>query len=55
MLTKKERPERSKINVDDAQQEKCWAHQLGVSRDDLRKAVDKVGNSAIEVRKELGS
>jgi hypothetical protein len=53
MLTKKERPERSKINVDDAQQMKCWAHQLGVSPEDLRKAVEKVGNAAAEVRKEL--
>jgi Protein of unknown function (DUF3606) len=37
MLTKKERPERSKIKIEDAQQAKCWAHRLGVSREDLRK------------------
>jgi hypothetical protein len=53
MLTKKERPERSKIKIEDAQQAKCWAHRLGVSREDLRKVVEKVGNSAAEVRKEL--
>jgi hypothetical protein len=27
---------------------------LGVSKEDLQKAVDKVGNSAATVRKELG-
>lgn len=37
----------------DAQQTKCWAHRLGVSREDLGKVVEKVGNSAAEVRKEL--
>jgi len=53
MLTKKERPERSKIHVDDAQQMKCWAHRLGISPEDLRELVEKVGNAAAEVRKEL--
>jgi hypothetical protein len=33
---------------------KYWAHQLGVSRDRLQQVVDKVGNSAAAVRKELG-
>jgi predicted RNA-binding protein YlqC (UPF0109 family) len=54
MLTKKERPERSKIKIEDAQQTKCWTHRLGVSREDLGKVVERVGNSAAEVRKELG-
>jgi hypothetical protein len=53
MLRKKERPERSKINFDDAQQMKSWAHRLGVSPEDLRQVVEKVGNAAAEVRKEL--
>jgi Protein of unknown function (DUF3606) len=53
-LTKKEQGDRSKIRMVDAQQVKCWAHKLGVSREDLRKVVDKVGNSGAEVRKELG-
>jgi uncharacterized protein DUF3606 len=33
---------------------KYWTHALGVSREALQKAVDKVGNSAAAVRKELG-
>jgi hypothetical protein len=52
-LTKKEQGDRSKIHVDDAYQVKCWAHKLGIPREDLKRVVDKVGNSAAEVRKEL--
>jgi hypothetical protein len=33
---------------------KYWTHALGVSKEALQKAVDKVGNSAAAVRKELG-
>lgn len=33
---------------------KYWTHALGVSADDLQKAVEKIGNSAAAVRKELG-
>jgi hypothetical protein len=33
---------------------KHWSHALGVSPEELQKAVDKVGNSAAAVRKELG-
>jgi hypothetical protein len=33
---------------------KHWTRALGVSKEELRKAVDKVGNSAVAVRKELG-
>jgi hypothetical protein len=34
---------------------KYWARELGVSRELLQKAVDKVGNSAAAVRKELAA
>jgi hypothetical protein len=53
-LTKREQPDRSKINMHESHEVKYWAHQLGVSRDRLQQAVDKVGNSAVAVRKELG-
>ena len=53
-LTKRHQPDRSKINVDEAYEVKYWTHALGVSRDQLQQAVDKVGNSAAAVRKELG-
>ena len=33
---------------------KYWTHALGVSREELQKAVDKVGNSAAAVHKQLG-
>lgn len=53
-LTTRIQPDRSKINMHEAHEVKCWSHALHVSRDDLQKAVDKVGNSAAAVRKELG-
>jgi hypothetical protein len=53
-LTKNEQPDRSKINVDEPYEVKYWAHALGVSQEELQKAVDKVGNAAAAVRKELG-
>ena len=52
-LTKKDQFERSKIDLHAPGQMKCWAHALGVSKEELRKVVDKVGNSAAAVRKEL--
>jgi hypothetical protein len=53
-LTKKEQPDRSKINMHQPHEVKYWTHALGVSSEDLQRAVDKVGNSAAAVRKELG-
>ncbi|WP_271567715.1 DUF3606 domain-containing protein [Bradyrhizobium sp. CCBAU 11386] len=52
-LTKREQPDRSKINMDEAFEVKYWTHALGVSKEELQKAVEKVGNSAAAVRKEL--
>jgi uncharacterized protein DUF3606 len=49
-LTRKLQPDRSKIEPRDV---KYWCHTLKVSPEDLQKAVDKVGNAAAEVRKEL--
>jgi uncharacterized protein DUF3606 len=31
-----------------------WTKHLGITKEELQKAVDKVGNSAAAVRKELG-
>jgi hypothetical protein len=53
-LTRKEQPDRSKINMQRGFEVKYWLKELGISRDDLAKAIDKVGNSAAAVRKELG-
>lgn len=46
--------DRSKINMQQPSQVKYWSRELGVDEDQLRKLVDKVGNSAAAVRKELG-
>ena len=52
-LTKRATPDRSKIDVDDAKQLKYWLKSLGVSKEDLLDAIDRVGNAAAAVRKEL--
>jgi hypothetical protein len=52
-LTRKETPDRNKINMQSAQEVKCWIHELGITREQLQKLVDKVGNAAATVRKEL--
>ena len=52
-LTKRDQPDRSKINMSEDFEIKYWIKALGVDRDKLQRAVDKVGNSAAAVRKEL--
>jgi len=53
-ITKPAQPDRSKINLDQPDELKYWTRALKVSKEDLLKAIDKVGNSAATVRKELG-
>ena len=53
-LTKKVAPDRSKIAMHEEHEVKYWTKHLGVTREELQRAVDKVGNSAVTVRKELG-
>jgi hypothetical protein len=52
-LTKRETADRSKINMHQPREVKCWSRQLGVSRQRLQALVEKVGNSAAAVQKEL--
>jgi hypothetical protein len=52
-LTKRS-PDRNKIAMDDDNEVKYWTKHLGVTREELQRAIDKVGNSAVSVRKELG-
>jgi len=47
-------PDRSKINMSEDYEVQYWRRHLGVSREELQRAVDKVGDSAAAVRKELG-
>jgi hypothetical protein len=53
-LTNKTPPLRNHIAMDEPLEVKYWTKHLGVTRDELQRAVDKVGNSAAAVRKELG-
>jgi Protein of unknown function (DUF3606) len=53
-LTKKLAPDRGRIVTSDADQEKYLCRHLGVSEEELLRAVDKVGNSISAIRKELG-
>jgi hypothetical protein len=53
-IKKKGSADRSKINMHEGYEVKYWTKQLGVTKEELQKAVDKVGNSAAAVRKELG-
>ena len=53
-LTTKPPPLRNHIAMNKELEVKYWTKHLGVYRDVLQRAVDKVGNSAAAVRKELG-
>ena len=53
-LKKRGAADRSKINMHEPWEVKYWTKELGVDKPQLQKVVDKVGNSAAAVRKELG-
>jgi hypothetical protein len=52
-LSKTGQPDRSKIAMNEALEVRHWIKHLGVSKEELQRAVDKVGNSAAAVKKEL--
>jgi len=45
--------DRSRISMGEEHEVRYWTQALGVSREQLQRAVNKVGNSADAVRKEL--
>jgi hypothetical protein len=51
-LTNKVMPDRSKITVTSENELKYWIKHFGVTREELERAVERVGNSAAS-RKEL--
>ena len=53
-LARPEKPDRSKINTVDPTEVKYWTRALGVTHEELIEAIEKVGNSAATVRKQLG-
>lgn len=46
-------PDRSRISLSEDYEERRWAEKYGVSQDQLRAAVEKVGNQASDVEQEL--
>jgi hypothetical protein len=46
--------DRKRINVHDDHELRYWSHRLGVSGDELKRAVNKVGVMADDVARELG-
>ena len=53
-LLNRGQPDRSKINMSEDHEIRYWTKHLRVSREELQSAVDKVGDSAAAVRKQLG-
>ena len=47
--------DRSKIRMQEPAEVQHWTKHLKISREQLQKAVDKVGNSAASVRKQLAT
>jgi hypothetical protein len=54
-LTQKLQPDRSKIRLREPRELQYWLKHLNVSKENLQKAIDRVGNSAAAVRKELAA
>lgn len=52
-LTKNGRPDRSKINMQEEYEVRYSTKELELPKDELQRTVDKIGNSAAAVRKEL--
>jgi hypothetical protein len=49
------KPDRSKIALDQGDGIRHWTRHLGVTERELARVIDKVGNSAAAVRKELAA
>jgi predicted RNA-binding protein YlqC (UPF0109 family) len=55
MINKTVIPDRSKIIIEHEDHVKYWTRHFGVTKDELARAIERVGNSAAAVRKELSS
>jgi hypothetical protein len=53
-ITRVVKPDSSKINMQSDDEVIYWCKHLGVSPSQLQKIIEKVGNSARAVEKELG-
>jgi Protein of unknown function (DUF3606) len=54
MITKTITPDRSKIVIEREDHLKYWMRHFGVTKEELARAIERVGNSAAAVRKQLG-
>ena len=54
-LKKRGPQDRSRISLNEVWEVEYWTRELGASKGELERIVDKVGNSADAVRKELGN
>lgn len=54
-LSKEGQQHRSKINMHQEHEVRYWTKHLNVTKEELQNAVNKVGNSAAAVRKQLGA
>jgi Protein of unknown function (DUF3606) len=54
MISKTVAPDRSKIVIEHEDHIKYWTRHFGVTKDELARAIERVGNSAAAVRKQLG-
>jgi hypothetical protein len=48
-------PDRSKIIIEQDDHVKYWTRHFGVTKDELTRAIERVGNSAAAVRKQLST
>ena len=48
-------PDRSKIVLEHRDHVKYWTRHFGVSKDELARAIERVGNSAAAVRKQVSA
>ena len=53
--SKRGSPDRDRIDINDPDEVRNWTQSLGVSKDELEKAVHAVGSTASAVREYLGS
>ena len=51
MISSTVTPDRSKIVLEHEDHVKYWTRHFGVTKDELRRAIERVGNSAAAVRK----
>lgn len=55
MISNTVTPDRSKITIEHEDHVKYWMRHFRVTKDELTRAVEKVGNSAAAVRKQLST